>query len=167
MNESKGQEYEDWPSSTHFPHIPRTLGQRSQAPLKWSFSHLPHFTTPGTLVPLCLLFLFPHLPPQWHAHCAFLAYLRARKTMSPRIEVPKAFTPVWPQTQPGDDDREDKMIFYSQQSFLGDSVSCSSTVYTGLTESQRDREENQLETNVSHQQSITELVKVCQVKPEE
>lgn len=71
---------------------------------------------------------------------------------------------IW---QPGDDDREDKMIFYSQQSFLGDSFSCSSTVYMCLTESQRDREENQLESNVSHQQSITELVKVCHVKPEE
>lgn len=36
-----------------------------------------------------------------------------------------------------------------------------------FTESERDREENQLETNISHQQTITELAKVCQIKPEE
>lgn len=74
---------------------------------------------------------------------------------------------IW---QPGDDDREDKMIFYNQQSFLGDGVSCSSsgnTVYMEFTESGRDREENQLETKVSRQQTITELAKVCQIKSEE
>lgn len=73
---------------------------------------------------------------------------------------------IW---QPGDDDREDKMIFYSQQSFLGDCVSCSSSdiLYVGLTESQRNREDNQLEINVSHQHMQTELGTGCQIKPEE
>lgn len=73
---------------------------------------------------------------------------------------------IW---QSGDNDREDKMIFCSQQSFLGDCVSCSSsdTLYMDLTESQRNTEDNQLKTNVSHQQTLTELGKVCQIKPEE
>lgn len=59
---------------------------------------------------------------------------------------------IW---QPGDDDIEDKMIFYSQQS-----CSCSSnTIYTDFAESERNGEENQLETNVSCQQTITELAR--------
>lgn len=94
-----------------------------------------------------------------------MAYLRARKTMFSQIEIPKAFTPVWPQTQRmtrltshtpfkaliifGSQEmltKEDKMIFYSQQSFLGDSFSCSSTVYMDLNHRETERKINSRQT---------------------
>lgn len=103
-------------SHYHLPHIIRIYsGSRSiiisvphlcsprvfpnQAPLKWLFNRLPHVSMPGSLAPLCLLFLYPHLPPHWQAHRAFLGYLRATQTMSFQMKLLKAFTPVWPQTQ--------------------------------------------------------------------
>lgn len=78
-------------------HSPRVFP--SQAPLKWSFNCLPYVSMPRVLVPMCLLFLFPHLPPDWQAHRAFLGYLMATQTMSFQMELPIAFSPVWPQTQ--------------------------------------------------------------------
>lgn len=81
------------------PHLCSPRVFPSQAPLKWSFSLLPHVSMPGARVPLCLFFLFPHLPPHWKAHRTILGYLRATQTMSFQMELPKAFTPVWPQTQ--------------------------------------------------------------------
>lgn len=169
------------------PHLCSPRVFPSQAPLKWLFNRLPHVSMPGALLPLCLLFLFPHMPPQWQAHRTFLGYLRATQTVFPDGTSESFYSCLTSNTaddtyifshpfqsleyiwQPGDDDREDKIIFYSQQSFLGDSVSCSSsnTVYMDFTESERVREENQLETSVSCQQTITELAKVCQIKPEE
>lgn len=44
-------------------------------------------------------------------------------------------------------------------------AAATSFIWTSLT--QRETEENQLETNMSCQQTITELAKVCQIKPEE
>lgn len=120
---------------------------------------------------------------QWHAHHGFLGYLSA---MSSQLELQKAFSPASPQTQhthiplqptflsadyiwqPGDDGREDKILFFfdCQQSFQGNCVSCSSrdALYTDLRESHTNRETNQLKTNVSHQQTRAELGTVCQTR---
>lgn len=120
---------------------------------------------------------------QWHTHHVFLGYLRA---MSSQLELQKAFSPAsspntahtytlaahlpkcwlylaarrWWQR------RQNSFFFHCQQSFQGNCVSCSSrdALYTDLRESHGNGEKNQLETNVSHQQTLAELGTVCQTR---